>query len=262
MQCFCKKEPKPQEEEKTSTLKLNDVYRRVSSDLRMSVLQNTQTHEAISSVKTKSKEVSFKEFSLNYIKFREFVDLSSEKRTIVNFDLSVFSFILNNSYFDEFIFNFLIKLTNDPLIYDKQGREDFFIILLMSYFYSLKENCMTKEIQLDLRKKISENIHYLNKNKKVKFNFYILRTKEKKSNITAKVKINNHKIVTTIDNNFIINNIIINLYKFTDWHDEALFLNYFYKNLTNKMNKELFLDFKKRLYDDIRQIEKSGWLIF
>lgn len=265
MICSCIKQTKEEIDESVDERKLNiqKHFKRVSSDLKMSILQGHFLRDPILPQKILRPEASFKEYTLAYLKFRKIIDLSPEKKSVLSFDLQTFSLIFSSDYCDEFIYSFLKKLINDPVVYEKQNREDFFLILVMSFYYTLLENKITKEFRLEIKKRISENLIYFNKNKKVNFKFYILKEKSSETNkTTLQVKINNHKILTNICQNFVINNIIINLYNFTNFYDEGIFLNYFYKNICKKMNIELLLDFKKRLFDNIKRIDEKQLVFF
>ncbi|RVD92237.1 hypothetical protein TUBRATIS_12710 [Tubulinosema ratisbonensis] len=265
MNCSCKKPEQTNLEENTKENKLNtlDCFKRVSADLGLSVLVPNYYREPLLPQKRSKEEYSFKEYSFTYLNFRKIIDLSPEKRSILDFDLQTFAKIFSANYCDEFIYTFIKKLIYDPVVYEKQNREEFFLILVMAFYYTLSENKLTKELRFELKKKISENLIYFNKNKKINFNFYILKEKSTETNKeTLQVKINCHKILTNICENFVINNIIINLYNFSNFYEEGQFLNYFYKNICKRMNNELLLDFKRRLYENIKKIDHKNLFYF
>ncbi|KCZ75029.1 hypothetical protein H311_03999, partial [Anncaliia algerae PRA109] len=174
MKCSCVKDTIVEYDKCKEIDKLNidEAYKRVSADLFMCLMQESYVREMLLPSNDFANKISAKDHAYAYLKFRNIIDLSHEKMSILTFDLDTFSTIFGYNYYDEYIFNFIKKLINDPLVYNKQQREDFFLILMIAFFYSLKQPQIPKEYSLELKRKLNDNLIYFNKNKNIKFNFY------------------------------------------------------------------------------------------
>ncbi|TBU07298.1 hypothetical protein CWI39_0338p0010 [Hamiltosporidium magnivora] len=182
------------------------------------------------------KPITMYDFSIIYLNFLMAINIGPERNSIIIFDLNVFSAVFDTNYSDNLIDKFIKKLIDDPILYNKEERNIFIIILLIVLIYTIRNNF--EKYTVLLKRKIYDNSHLY---EFVRCNFYYFYTKD-----------------ITIDK------LLLRCDPLLDLRQESIFLNFFYKKyfLKDKIDENLLLLFQKRILTKLKKIDGNHVFTF
>ncbi|ELA42359.1 uncharacterized protein VICG_00457 [Vittaforma corneae ATCC 50505] len=164
-----------------------------------------------------------------YLKFLESIDVTSSSTCFRRLDEETFSEALNLNIVDEIFINFIRKLENDPLIYDKRDKAKALNILILVFSY-----CNRNKINVKKLKSKIEEMSFL---------------------FTP-----NQSFIVDLQNDLAVDKFILELRLNTCDLNEAIFMNKVYLSISK--SKEYFGLFHKRLVESLGSIEEQYALSF
>ncbi|KAL0266018.1 UNVERIFIED_CONTAM: hypothetical protein PYX00_011735 [Menopon gallinae] len=163
------------------------------------------------------------------------IDLSAEKSAIKEHDMDVFAVILGGVYRDSSIERFIEKLIDDPQVYDRKGKSCFFNVLLMAYFYLLKND---KRMAGRMRDVLKANVRFFPKTV-LCFNFHFTGDE-------------------------FVDSLVLSAQWLGDYYGESRFLNLCYKTHVSResVSADMLAEFMRRLAESIEHVPREYVLDF